>query len=163
MGHKNIHKLRNFVSSPEENSSLIIGEWKKRITKRDIVWCLGDICFDKENLDAIGNLAGKKILVHGNHCIENSTNDLVQVFDEIYGFVRYKKMWVSHCPIHPDEIRRCVGNIHSHVHHAIVTKRNWYGRKIPDPKYLHAGVDSVYPKYGSVFLTLDQAKSHFNI
>jgi len=163
LGHNNIGKFRTFVKDGQDNIRLIQEDWNKRINKNDLIFCLGDTAFSKEGLDIIGNSKGRKILVSGNHENLVSFQDKCAVFEEIHGIIRYKKMWLTHCPIHPDEMRRCVGNVHAHIHSHKLTVRNWYGRKIPDKRYLNTCVDVVYPKYGTVFLSLDQAKSHFNL
>ena len=40
--------------------------------------------------------------------------------------VRYKKMWLTHCPIHPDEMRRCVGNLCGHIHDQDIMKKTYF-------------------------------------
>ena len=163
LSHSRIHHFRNFVSSPEENEKLLIEAYEKTIKKQDIVWFLGDVAFDKRGLDVIGNLKGRKRLVLGNHDLATTNADQLAVFEEIHGMVRYKKLWLTHCPIHPQEMRKCVGNVHGHCHQYQITKRNWYGRKIIDPQYLNVCVEINYQKFNSPFITLDQVKSHFNL
>jgi calcineurin-like phosphoesterase family protein len=163
LSHKNIAKFRAFVSSPEENTKLFVDSWTNTIKKQDIVFLLGDVAFDKAGLDLLGNLKGRKILIKGNHDPLVSTADQLAVFEEIHGMLRYKKLWLTHCPIHPQEMRRCVGNAHGHLHHNYVLKRNWYGRKVLDPQYLNCCVDINYQKYKSPFITLDEVKKHFHL
>jgi calcineurin-like phosphoesterase family protein len=163
LGHKNIHNFRTFVSSPEENEKLLVEAWNKTIRKNDLVFCLGDMAFDKSSLDVLGNLKGRKILLKGNHCPLTSTAEQMAVFEEIQGIIRYKKLWLTHCPIHPQEMRRCVGNAYGHLHHNHVLKRNWYGRKVIDPQYLNCCVDINYQKYNSPFITLDEVKKYFHL
>jgi calcineurin-like phosphoesterase family protein len=38
------------------------------------------------------------------------------LFTEIHGFLRYKNVWLSHVPIHPQEMYRCEANVHGHIH-----------------------------------------------
>jgi calcineurin-like phosphoesterase family protein len=163
LGHKNISNFRSFVRDSAHNTEFLVDAWNKTIKKQDVVWCLGDFAFDKESLDVLGNLKGRKILIRGNHCPFVSSKDTLAVFEEIHGMVRYKKLWLTHCPIHPQEMRRCVGNVHGHLHQNFVMKKTWYGRKIIDPKYLNVCVEINYQKFNSPFITLDQAKSHFNL
>ena len=46
-------------------------------------------------------------------------------FDEVYGFHKYKEFWLSHCPIHPQELRGKY-NIHGHVHHNNIPDKNYF-------------------------------------
>lgn len=43
----------------------------------------------------------------------------------------YKNTWISHCPIHPQELRNRDGNIHGHLHNSIV----------PDLRYFNVNLD----------------------
>jgi calcineurin-like phosphoesterase family protein len=40
----------------------------------------------------------------------------LKYFEDVRGFLRYKQMWLSHCPIHPQELYRCKLNVHGHIH-----------------------------------------------
>lgn len=163
LSHKNIHNFRTFVSSPEENEKMLVETWEKTIKKQDLVFCLGDFAFDRRSLDVIGNLKGRKILLRGNHENKTSTKELCEVYEEIHGILRYKKLWLTHCPIHPQEMRKCVGNVCGHIHNNEVMKKTWYGREVPDKRYLNCCVDTIYKKTGGCFYTLDQVKSYFNL
>ena len=118
IGHKNIANYRNEFASIEEHDKTIIDNYNETIRPRDIVYFLGDICFDKASLDVIRALPGRKRLVMGNH--ENQygefrTSELWDVFEKIYGLHTRKKVWMSHAPIHPEELRD-KPNVHGHVH-----------------------------------------------
>lgn len=158
LGHKNIAKFRHFVSSCEGNTSLIVSDWRQHINKRDVVYVLGDAAFDQNGLDILATLPGRKILIKGNHDDIVTTYAQSQVFEEIHGMLKYKGMWLTHCPIHPDEMRKCKKNVHGHVHSKSIMKRSWCGVKILDPQYVNACVDVVYPKYGRIFITLDELR-----
>jgi len=157
LGHRNISKYRKFVSSTEDNTRLIQEDWNRRINKNDVVYVLGDAAFDYHSLALFGNLKGRKILVKGNHDDLVSSHDQLNVFEEIHGIIKYKGMWFSHCPIHPDELRKCKLNIHGHVHMHTIMK-GWGPWRKEDPRYVNTCVDVVYPKFGSCFLTLDYLK-----
>ena len=162
LDHKNIAKFRPFVNSTEHNTQLIEECWKKTIHKRGIVYVMGDGAFSEAALERIGNLPGKKILIKGNHDDYVSTKLQAEVFSESHGIIKYKGMWLSHAPIHPDELRG-KPNIHGHTHKYNITKRNCFGFSVLDKRYLNTCVDVTYPKYGNVFVTLDQAKQYFGI
>lgn len=160
LGHNNIAKYRPFVSSKEDNTRLIRDDWQKRINKNDVIYCMGDTCFDKDSLDLIGNLKGRKILIKGNHDDLVTTQDQVAVFSEIYGMLKYKGMWLTHCPIHPDEMRNRKGNVHAHIHNHII-KKGWGPFKTVDKRYFNTCVDAIWPKYNSVFVSLDTIRKYF--
>lgn len=125
LGHRNIAKFRPCVSSMEDNTEQLVTNYNKLITKRDIVWFLGDVAFDPEHLAVIASLPGDKRLVLGNHDTDRKVDiaNLCLVFDQIHGLYRYKAAWLSHAPIHPDELRGKI-NIHGHTHsHFIMDDR----------------------------------------
>lgn len=158
INHRNISKYRQFVSSTEDNTSLIQEDWNKRISKNDVVYVLGDAAFDDEGLNIIGNLKGRKILIKGNHDDITSAKNQLNIFEEIHGILKYKNMWLTHCPIHPDEMRKCKLNVHGHVHQHTIMK-GWGPWRREDLKYVNSCVDVVYPKFGSCFLTLDYLRN----
>lgn len=163
VGHRNIARYRPFVDSCEDNTAQFLDQWKKTIRKeKDIVYVLGDAAFTYEALDLYKGLRGRKILVKGNHDDMVSTKAQAEVFEQIYGMLKYKAFWLTHCPIHPAELRGKRGNVHGHVHEKSITKR-WglMGGRIPDKRYFNACVDAVFPKYDSWFVTLDQVRDFF--
>lgn len=149
--HKNIHKLRKEVESEQHNEYLIKRSCRA-LTKRDTLFLLGDICFTEDALQLIDDLPKcRKILVKGNHDLEG-TRRLLDVFDEVEGFVRYKKFWLSHCPVHPDELRGR-SNIHGHTHYVT----------LEDNRYLNVCPERSMVKYGSYLVTYDQVKEYFSL
>lgn len=115
-GHKGIQRFRGM--SEEENRQLIIDNWNKIVTKRDKVWVMGDSVFYKPYLQYIDQLEGRKFLIRGNHDML-STEEYMSVFEEVHGIFKYKNFWLSHAPIHPNELRG-KRNIHGHVHFSTV-------------------------------------------
>lgn len=125
LGHANIHKMRG-LESAEENTKRLVSGYMETVGKRDVVWFLGDIAFTREGLALIGQLPGDKRLVIGNHDTDRSLTvlDFLAVFKQVHGLVGYKRAWLSHCPMHPDELRGKI-NIHGHMH----------GNQIKDGRY----------------------------
>jgi calcineurin-like phosphoesterase family protein len=166
LGHRNIAKFRPFVTDCQDNTDKIVRDWKARVNKRGIVYIMGDAAFTDEALDVISWLPGKKILIKGNHDDMVTTLAQTNVFAEIYGMLKYKGMWLTHSPMHPDELRG-KPNVHGHVHSKSIMRRNWYGRKVLDRRYLNTCVDVVYPgqitgkRYYSSLLSLDEVKTYF--
>lgn len=159
-GHNNIAKFRKFVSSPQDNVQRICDEWKATVRKKDVVYVMGDAAFDDVSLDIYSSLLGRKILIKGNHDDFVSTSAQLNVFEEIHGMLKYKGMWFTHAPIHPDELRG-KNNVHGHVHNYSIMKRAWYGAKVLDKRYLNTCPDFVYPTFGKFILSLDEVKDYF--
>jgi calcineurin-like phosphoesterase family protein len=151
LGHKNIGKFRApLVNSTEENTERIFNDWKSHVTKRDVVYVLGDFCFDRmlwqeRILDELK--ADKIYLVRGNHDDKFSTDELLDFFDDVFGITRYKKFWLTHAPIHPNELRGRV-NLHGHVHYAI----------LPDKRYFNCCPENLWPTYGRCLVSLDELR-----
>lgn len=162
LGHKAIGKYRPWVKDSAANSALIHKLWNDTIRKNDIVYVMGDAAFTEDELIALGNLRGRKILIKGNHDDFVSTKLQSQVFEEIHGIIKYKAMWLSHAPIHPAELRG-KKNVHGHTHQYNITKRNCFGFQVLDKRYLNTCVDNIYPKFGTIFVSLDQVKQYFGI
>ena len=118
-GHKTILKYRDFKSIEEHNRTFI-DNFNKTVKKRDTVFFLGDIVFTEKDLELLKELRYcKKVLYLGNH----DTLDVLkyrEYFDEVHALRSYKNFWLSHCPIHPSELRRRIGCIHGHLHRTIL-------------------------------------------
>jgi len=146
LGHKNIHKFRECFETAEENDHVIKENYHKVVTKRDKVFFLGDVCFNKDKLNDLKSWhAERKVLVLGNHDTEGQIKmtDLIEVFDEIYSLVRYKNCWLSHAPIHPDELRG-KRNVHGHCVDGdteILTSDGW-------KKYYEVAIGDKLPTVG---------------
>lgn len=133
-GHKRIVEFsgtaRGNVTSIEEHDTWIINQWNSVVTKNDLVYVLGDVCFDKTKLPLLKKLKGTKHLILGNHD-EFSLTEYSKYFNKVHGFMKYRgKAWLSHSPIHPNELRGKI-NIHGHVHH----------KTIPDKNYVNVSVE----------------------
>lgn len=126
LGHKGILKYRTGFKTPEEHNQTFVDSFNKVVHKRDTVYFLGDIVFEPEYLQTIRELkACKKVLVLGNHDYLKA-EEYLTVFDEVLGFKGYKNFWISHCPIHPQELRGRVGNIHGHLHGSILDDSRYF-------------------------------------
>jgi len=148
-GHKGINKFRPFVTSCEDNEQQIISDWKAVITKRDTVYVLGDAAFTTEACDLFKELPGEKYLVRGNHDKLDTTYYL-KYFKQVFGLLKYKEFWLSHAPIHPQELRGRI-NLHGHVHYSNVCPE---GGNLPDKRYFNCCVENTR-SYGSSLIALD--------
>lgn len=160
-GHKNIGKFRSpcGVTSEEENRARIKSDWTKKVTKRDIVYVLGDACFTEETLEDFKDLLGTKILIRGNHDTL-PTKEYLKYFSEVYGLLKYKEFWLSHAPIHPAELRGKV-NLHGHVHFSSIrTDYEEYYNEIPkiDRRYFNCCPENLWPLTGSSLISLQEIR-----
>jgi len=116
----NIAKHRNFGDTKEEHDEHIIDNINSFVRKRDKLFILGDVARSIAGLPKLGRLNGVKELIIGNH--DNlATERYLEHVIKVHGFRRYKKFWLTHCPVHPQEIYRCRGNIHGHLHNGAAT------------------------------------------
>ena len=139
-GHRAILNYRDF-DSIKEHDALIMENILAVSGKRKILWMLGDCFFTKESLEYLRIIRPKFQQVHfiiGNHDADSDERqqNIRQILAE--GLVdkfasMYKKygFWLTHAPIHPDELRG-KHNIHGHVHL----------KTIPDERYINVSVDA---------------------
>ena len=130
LGHRNICKYRPF-DTMEEHEQHIVDEWNSVVHKRDVVYVLGDAVFDSKSLYRIGQMKGRKILVRGNHD-SLKAHEYLSVFEDVIGIIKKSGVWLSHAPIHPQELRGHF-NIHGHVHNDT----------IPDDRYFNACIENI--------------------
>lgn len=138
-GHENITKFRN-VSSVEENDSIILDNILTLTTKRDTLWILGDSFLTYESLSILEKISSHVAYLHailGNHCTDKGRWEKIAVhslrhYKSVHSLYKMKgKAWLSHHPIHPNELWGKI-NIHGHVHNAT----------IPDERYVNVCVDN---------------------
>lgn len=121
LGHKKIlhYSPDREGSTVEEHDAILKDKYCTKVRKRDKVFFCGDIAMELEKLRDIANWPGQKILIRGNHDVF-PLEEYCRVFHEIYGIFSYKRFWISHCPIHQDEMRNRIGNIHGHCHQHLI-------------------------------------------
>ncbi len=145
-GHKNIQKFRLEVQSEEDNRYKIIDDWLNCVTKRDIVYILGDAAFTMDTVSDFGKLPGLKMLVRGNH--DNlDTQVYLKYFKSVEGLLKYKEFWLSHAPIHPEELRGKL-NLHGHVHY----------KSIQDLRYINVSVENLWKMGYKSLISLSQLR-----
>lgn len=149
-GHKNIQKFRTFVESEEDNRNRILEDWRTLVTKRDAVYVLGDAAFTMESLESFSNLNGIKYLIRGNHDKLDTANYL-KYFKQVYGILKYKEFWLSHAPVHPQELRGKV-NLHGHVHY----------ETIDDKRYFNCCVENLVKLTGKSMINLQQLRDYLS-
>lgn len=123
----------------DQHNEILIHKWNSVVTKRDKVFVLGDVCMGgTDNKKLLHQLLGHKVLIKGNHD-RWPIKSYLDVFENVWGIVKYKGFWLSHCPIHPAELRGC-RNIHGHVHSSTIMDH--YHQ--PDPRYINVCVEACY-------------------
>lgn len=133
LAHRAICKYRDVFATSAEHDEYVLSEIEK-LTKRDILFILGDFLFDSADYDAymyrLNRTKCRFKLVMGNH-------DSLKLYKEPrfemqLPLFSHKNMWVSHCPIHPGELRGRLLNIHGHLHK----------ESIPDKRYFNVNLDA---------------------
>lgn len=139
LGHKKILEFSPNRGGHDEvsHSEWLVNQWNKVVTKHDLVYVLGDVCFNKEHLKYLKMMKGKKNLVLGNHD-EFPLSIYQEYFGKIFGITKYKGFWLSHAPVHEQELRGKM-NIHGHVHHKSITKPN---SDVYDVRYINVCVEA---------------------
>lgn len=117
IGHRGISdKFRTRFVNDREHDEYVLNNMLNGLTKRDILYVLGDVAMNKQGLNLIreANFPCEMKLVRGNHDTLKTT-EYLSVFTEVLGAFRYKKYWFTHIPIHPSELYRGL-NVHGHCH-----------------------------------------------
>lgn len=116
LGHTNLILNKRGFKSVEEHDEYIIDTWNNTVHKKDKIFLLGDIAMETHKYyPLLGRLKGLIHLIPGNHESPQHVKHILQYVNTISGNIKYKEFWLSHMPIHPDEIRN-KKNIHGHVH-----------------------------------------------
>lgn len=150
LGSNSMATIHRGFKSIEEHDNTIIERMNSIVTKRDKLFILGDVAFNKRGLNKLNDLNCRVIeIILGNHDYE-PMHSYIGVGVKLHGFKKYKKYWLSHCPIHPNELYRSKGNIHGHVH------ATGNSKEILEPGYFNVNVD-VNDYYPVAFETIQAA------
>ena len=159
LGHRAIAKYRPSLGSAEEQSEYWIQKIES-LGKRDILFVLGDSIFDNKDYEnqihRLRNARCRIKVIMGNHdttklyeeITKRKDNGFPSAIEVQLPFFSYKNIWLSHCPIHPSELRNRLGNIHGHLHNAI----------LDDERYF----DVCPEKHNFKFVKYDTIKDYFN-
>ncbi len=126
----------------------IIDQWNSVVNKRDLVYILGDITMESSDhyyrLDALN---GRKKVVLGNHDDPRHIPELLKYVEEVSGMVKYKGIWLTHCPVHERELEfRVSRNIHGHIHeHNIMREVSYIEGDVlePDTRYINVSCEQI--------------------
>lgn len=138
-GHSNILQFRTQFSSIKEHDQFIVDKILSRCGKRDSLYILGDVVIYADALPYLKTIAEHVEYLHivlGNHDLERkacpSLNDYQALCKSVTGMKRYKNAWLTHAPIHPDELRGRI-NVHGHIH----------DKTIDDPRYVNVSCEAI--------------------
>jgi len=140
LGHKNIIKFRGGFSSADDHHEFMFEQLAVNVQKRDSLFLLGDIAFDKYWLNKLKEIkCVKKTLILGNHDTESGIkfSDFVGVYDDVHSLFAKRNVWFSHCPIHTSQFRGKACNIHGHLHDKKVKTDTMHD----DQRYINACVE----------------------
>ena len=138
-GHINMALKRGFATV-EEHDEYIISQWNKKVNKRDVTWILGDVTMESsKSYPLLNRLNGMKKVVLGNHDRPSDIPELLKYVQAVAGMIRYKGIWLTHCPVHERELEfRVSRNIHGHIHEHKIMTTMWVDDvifDIPDDRY----------------------------
>jgi calcineurin-like phosphoesterase family protein len=141
-GHKNILQYRDQFPTTSQHDATIMNNIRSVCGKRDTLWLLGDCFFSWESIAMAKEISEHVLAVNwvfGNHDTDSSERQKIvrtiiacKYVNQVHGLCKTKYGWMSHAPIHPDELRGKV-NIHGHMH----------GRKINDERYIGVSCEQV--------------------
>lgn len=119
-GHSEIMNYENRpFSSVEEMDNKIISNWNSVVSDNDKVFVLGDLSsYEKEKTAQIcGSLKGIKILIRGNHDIQNESYYCDCGFESVISYpIILDNFWIlSHEPLYINR-NMPYANIFGHVH-----------------------------------------------
>lgn len=127
-GHDSLcNSVRNMTA--DESYDLIRHNWNKVVTKRDLVYVLGDITMEKhQHIEAfLSGLNGQICIIGGNHDYKRCCKEYQRLGIPVMGVLEYKGFMCTHIPIHPRELQFCRGNIHGHIHAKDTNSLNYVG------------------------------------
>lgn len=138
-GHRNIMKFEP-IARPfhyiQEHDEYLIEQWNNTVGVNDVVWHLGDVLFGKHNFPILDRLNGTKHLILGNHD-RFDMSLYAEYFKKIKSSWKMDDLLMTHIPIHPNQFYRFDGNIHGHLHSAIVKEPD----SRPDFRYYNVCVE----------------------
>mgnify|MGYP003605830330 FL=1 len=157
LGHRVITKYRPQFQNIKEHDEAFLTEMSK-LTKRDDLFVLGDFIFDCPDfeyyLKQIAKMPLKVKLVMGNHdSLKMYKQDIAKNIEIQLPLFSYKNMWVSHAPIHPDELRNRYINIHGHLHGSVIKTDD-----LVNERYFNVNLDNNNFK----FVSLETIKERAN-
>lgn len=121
----NLYGRDLIANDSNEINELIINNWNEIIQEDDIVYMLGDICYDANVIDKLNHLKGYKILIKGNYDDKIQPSILNKYFDEIHDelliTLETENIYLNH---YPTNAKLNIFNIVGHIHGTWKVQRN---------------------------------------
>lgn len=164
--------IRPFGTLDEMHERIIDG-WNSVVKEKDKVYVLGDLTLNRlrkrwdkplpawwKDLELLTvSLLGQKRLILGNHDHLDADRYAWLGFEKVLAYRELGGYILSHIPVHPEQFGRYKGNIHGHLHEAVVmdewNEAQWPKLHTPDPRYLNVCVEQPHINY--VPMLLDEA------
>lgn len=124
-GHKKAAEFRGFPSV-DAHDAAIVDAWRRVVTKRDVVYVLGDV-FDPAFVSIV---PGIKKLAMGNHDRDRMVR-YTERFSQVRAYFEFDGCLLSHIPVHPCQFGRYELNVHGHMH----------SKYIDDERYVPVSVE----------------------
>lgn len=146
--HEFMASKRGFKDIWEMNDH-IVKEHNKVVHKKDITYILGDITMHKpEYYFYLDQMNGRKKVILGNHDLPQHVPELLKYVEQVGSIVKYKGIFLTHVPIHPQELEyRVPYNIHGHVHENNVKLNITKGSRGSigkyDPRYINVSCEMI--------------------
>jgi len=156
LGHKRILNFsgsKRVGSCVEEHDDWIMDNVLSTVKRNDVLICLGDLAFTVEGMYRTCDIRCQKWLLRGNHDEYPDKDYMACGWKLLPGFMAYKGFWLSHCPIHPAEMRNRRANIHGHVHMNDIMD----GESL-DKRYVNVCVEAV----NGIPISLDEIRGRFD-
>lgn len=126
LGHEKVAiESRGFASAAEHDEALVRA-WNSVVTKKDVVYVLGDVF----RLDRVAELKGTKKLALGNHDSKPASAYLA-LFSQVRALYGFDNCLLTHIPVHPGQRARFRLNVHGHTH----------AHRLDDPWYIPVSVE----------------------
>ena len=102
------------MGGPTDAAAHFEEQWRSQVTKRDVVWILGDVGMHRRAYETLATWPGMKRLVMGNHDESRWFGD---VFLSVHACLEHNGVLFTHYPVAPSSVRpRYRANVHGHTH-----------------------------------------------
>lgn len=135
--------------TPKEHDEFVFDSVMSVANKRNKLFMLGDCFFEQD-----GYFYVKRMLrdfqsvewILGNHDTDRqglwwNVKYLADVIP-IHSVKKYKEFWLTHVPIHPDELRGKY-NIHAHCHDYTIADKRYIGVSLEQINYKPVSLDKI--------------------
>lgn len=155
-GHNNIVSIysRQHFNGIDDHDAVIADNILSLCGSRDTLYLLGDVCIHRDSfhyVEEIAKAVENLYIVLGNHDFERSKApklmDYIALQEhthlQLLGMRKYKQAWLTHAPIHPDELRGRL-NIHGHMHDVEINDERYVNVSCECVDYKPLNIESIF-------------------